>query len=324
MARPVYVSDEMPGIRRHRRGRGFQYVADSGRVTRTDRERIAALAIPPAWSDVWICADPGGHIQATGRDGKGRKQYRYSNEWRRLRDGDKFERIEEFGAALPDLRADLDKIFEDSRSLDRDVVMALVIALLDETLIRIGNPEYASNGSFGLTTFRNRHLDTSGGLSFVFVGKGGIKHEVELDDPRLARLVRRCHRLGGQRLFTYRDADSQIAPITSSDVNEALGDLTGLEITAKDFRTWGGTVTVTESLARSDIEDPDEALLAAIDDAADRLGNSRSVCRSSYVHPAVIEAAAGDRLEALWARSRDRKHLRRGEVVLLDLLGSTG
>jgi DNA topoisomerase I len=317
-----YVNDSLPGIRRRRRGRGFGYVADRGAVRECDRTRIAGLAIPPAWSDVWICADENGHIQATGRDAKGRKQYRYHQRWRQQRDRDKYERLREFGMALPELRAHVSDELEVSGAMTRDRVVALVLALLDETLIRVGNTEYLANGSFGLTTLAQRHVSWGrGSITFKFRGKGKIEHEVDVDDPQIARLVRRCHQLGGQHLFTYRlDGSDDPVPVSSTDVNDRLRDVTGLDVSAKDFRTWGGTVIVTECLASSSSEATDDAVLAAIDEAAARLGNTRAVCRSSYVHPEVVEAARAGTLQEIWAGVRARKHLRRAEVTLLDVV----
>jgi DNA topoisomerase-1 len=317
-----YVSDELPGIRRVKRGRGFQYVAPNGNGGAVDRDRIISLAIPPAWTDVWISPDPNGHIQATGRDAKGRKQYRYHPHWRKARDRDKYRRLAAFGSALPDVRRHVDAQLEAGGALDVDRVVALVIALLDETLIRIGNPEYVENGSHGLTTLTARHVQWGRGeLTFCFPGKSGKRHEVDVEDPRLARLVRRCHQLGGQQLFTYRDASGNLGCVTSSDVNDTLRAVTELDVTAKDFRTWGGTTVVTEHLAQAAPAPDDDVVLAAIDAAAAQLGNTRAVCRASYVHPAVVGAAASGHLQEVWAASRARRYLRRAEVALLDVIG---
>jgi DNA topoisomerase-1 len=320
----LYVNDSLPGIRRRRRGRGFEYIPDRGRLRPADRSRIKSLAIPPAWTDVWICEDEDGHIQATGRDAKGRKQYRYHPRWRQQRDRDKYERVVEFGSALPDLRAEVEDELEGPGPLTRERVVALVIALLDETLIRIGNPEYLSNGSFGLTTLSQRHVSWGrGAITFRFKGKSRVDQEVDVDDPQIARLVRRCHQLGGQHLFTYQlDGSGEPVPVNSADVNEQLRELTGLDVSAKDFRTWGGTVIVTELLASHDSAATDELVLEAIDEAADKLGNSRAVCRASYVHPDVVEAARAGELQEIWAKARTQKHLRRAEVTLLRALGA--
>jgi DNA topoisomerase I len=300
----VYVADDEPGIRRRRHGRGFSYLDTDGQVLPDGptRRRCVALAIPPAWTDVWICPDPAGHIQATGRDVKGRKQYRYHEAWRKARDRDKFERLAEFGAALPDLRRHVEEQIEGGGKLSYDRVVALVLALLDETLIRIGNEEYVENGSHGLTTLTDRHVQWARGeMTFCFPGKSGKEHTVPVDDPRIARLVRRCHQLGGHELFTYRTSAGELGRVSSSDVNEALRDLTGLEVTAKDFRTWGGTVAAAELLHElgppADEHEADANVLAAVDHAAERLGNTRAVCRASYLDPRIPRAYREGRLE---------------------------
>ncbi|MEZ5179445.1 MAG: hypothetical protein R2746_14530 [Acidimicrobiales bacterium] len=236
-----YVTDASPGIRRRRRGKGFSYRdADGGPVSDGDRERICALAIPPAWSDVWICPHPRGHLQATGRDAKGRKQYRYHDRWREVRDADKFSRLLTFGEALDALRARLEQDLAGTSG--RSQVLAAVVRLLDDTLIRVGNEEYAAtNETYGLTTLRPDHVERAGTRSFAirFVGKSGVEHEVSVTDPKLARLVRRCHELDGQVLFSYADEGDALQAVSSSDVNEYLHELVGPETTAKVFRTWG-------------------------------------------------------------------------------------
>jgi DNA topoisomerase-1 len=322
----VYVSDQMPGIRRRRRGRGFEYRLNGRTVPARERKRIAALAVPPAWTDVWICPDPNGHLQATGRDDRGRKQYRYHQQWRAERDQDKYDRLLVFGRGLSDLRTSVEATLLPDAEVTRDVVLALVIHLLDETLIRIGNAEYAeANGSFGITTLGEEHLVIGPRkVRFSFVGKSGTEHDVEVDDPRVARLVRRCHHLGGQQLFSYLTDDADVSVVTSTDVNDQLRLLTGEDVTAKDFRTWGGTAMVTEELATSELADIDADILAAIDTAAEKLHNTRAVCRSSYVHPAVVEAARQGRLHDHWVGSRSQRHLGRGEVTLLKVLEDTG
>ena len=322
MATLRYVNDAQPGVRRLRRGRGFHYVGKKGPVAAAERERIQGLAIPPAWTDVWICADPDGHIQATGRDARGRKQYRYHPRWRAARDRGKFERLAEFGAALPLLRAEIDERLEAGGPLTYERVVALVLALLDETLIRVGNSEYLDNGSHGLTTLTADHVAWGAGeLTFCFPGKSGREHTVAVDDRRMARLVKRCHQLGGQHLFSYHTRSGDPGVVTSGDVNDALREITGLDqVSAKDFRTWGGTAVVTELLAASPPGPDDSVVLEAIDLAAERLGNTRAVCRASYVHPQVTSAAAEGRLQEIWAATRARKHLRRAEVTLLELV----
>ncbi|HET6434247.1 MAG TPA: DNA topoisomerase IB, partial [Xanthomonadaceae bacterium] len=241
-----YVSDAAPGLRRVRRGPGFGYRDANGRPVR-DRAtlaRIRALAIPPAWTDVWICADPRGHLQATGRDARGRKQYRYHPQWSAVRGNGKFDRVVAFGSALPKLRRRLREDFRRD-GFPRDKVLAIVVAVMAETLVRVGNPEYArSNRSYGLTTLRNRHVAflRGGRARFRFRGKGGLEHDVVLDDARLVKLVRHCQQLPGQALFQYEDADGSAVPVDSGEVNAWLQGAMGGAFTAKDFRTWGGTL----------------------------------------------------------------------------------
>jgi DNA topoisomerase-1 len=322
-----YVSDAAPGLRRVRRGKGFSYVDADGATVHDEavRARIGALVIPPAWTDVWICKDPRGHLQATGRDARGRKVYRYHPRWRVVRDADKYDRLAEFGDSLETIRRRVD---EDSRrpTLDRVKVTALVVRLLDETLIRVGNPEYAAdNDSFGLTTLRHEHVQVgTKRVAFAFVGKAGVEHEVTVDDPRLARAIRRCHELGGKSLFAY-ESDDGPATITSDDVNDLLREIVpGGEVTAKDFRTWGATVGTLETLA-TEAPAPDEAgregqVLDAIDAAAELLGNTRTVCRSCYVHPAVPAAHLDGTLAEHWRGARSTAWYRRAERAALSLL----
>ena len=292
-----HVSDEGPGIVRRKRGRAFQYVHSSGRVVkeRATLARIRALAIPPAWTAVWISPDPAGHIQATGRDARGRKQYRYHPRWREVRDRTKFGRMIEFAQTLPRIRR---AVAADLRrpGTPREKVLATVVRLLEVTCIRVGSDEYARhNHHFGLTTLRDRHVSVRGPeLRFHFEGKSGKEHELDLRDPRLARIVRNCQEIPGQRLFQYVDERGKRHPVGSTDVNRYLRELGGADFTAKDFRTWAGTKLVASVLAGchepSSGKECQRQVLAAIDDAAARLGNTRSVCRSSYVHPAVIDA----------------------------------
>ncbi|MDX1418655.1 MAG: hypothetical protein R3181_01705 [Rubricoccaceae bacterium] len=291
----VYVSDAAPGVRRVRRGRGFSYHAPDGAlVTGEERDRIEALAIPPAWEDVWICPDPDGHLQATGRDERGRKQYRYHPDWRSHRNRLKYDRLVPFGEALPALRA---RVEEDlgRRALDRAKVVALAVRLLDQTLIRIGNPEYAQdNDSFGLTTLRDRHVTFDGAeVRFTFTGKSGKEHEVALRDRRLARLVKACRDIPGYDLFQYYTEDGKGA-IGSGDVNDYVRDVTGEAFSAKDFRTWGGTVLAAKALrACGEAEDEracEQAVVQAIQEVAQGLGNTVAVCRTYYVHPGILEA----------------------------------
>jgi DNA topoisomerase-1 len=323
-----YVHDDEPGLRRRRVGRGFSYRYPDG-STLTDpaeRQRIAALAIPPAWTDVWICPRPDGHIQATGRDARGRKQYRYHPRWREVRDADKFDRLLDFGEHLGDLRARLD---EDLRltGLPRERILALVVRLLDDTLIRVGNPEYAAdNDTYGLTTLRRRHVEaTDRRVTFEFVGKSGVDHEVTVTDRRLAPLIRRCSELGGHELFTYLDDTGQPARVTSTDVNEYVRTLVGRgDTSAKDFRTWGGTVIATETLAGAgpagSEREAEAVILRAVDAAAETLRNTRTVARQCYIHPAVPEAYRDGALFEHWRHARTGTRYRRAERATLAIL----
>ena len=292
-----YVSDAMPGIRRRRAGRGFSYTGVDGKRL-TDRRvlaRIRSLAIPPAWTDVWICPIARGHLQATGRDARGRKQYRYHPRWRTVRDEVKYERMIAFGQALPRIRR---RVEEDLAlpGLPRERVLAAVVRLLEKTGVRVGNEEYArENRSFGLTTLRNHHADVgSRRIRFRFRGKGGKEHEVELSDRRLARIVARCQELPGQALFTYLDDDGQQRTVDSADVNDYLREVSGEEFTAKDFRTWSGTVLAAWALAELQEFDSEaqakKNVVRAVEAVAERLGNTPAVSRASYVHPSVIDA----------------------------------
>jgi DNA topoisomerase-1 len=292
-----YSSDADPGIRRRRSGRGFTYVDADGKTIR-DKDvvaRIRSLAIPPAWTDVWICRWPNGHIQATGRDARGRKQHRYHPRWHEARDESKFDRMVAFAGALSAIRercdADLAK-----PGLPREKVLAAVVRLLELTLIRVGNDEYARlNQSFGLTTLRDRHARIEGSrVRFRFRGKGGLQHEVGLRDRRLATVIKRCQELPGQELFQYVDDDGEVRDVASDDVNDYLRDIAGSDFSAKDFRTWAGTVLAYRALrALQPADTPTDAkrnVVAAIRETAGRLGNTPAVARKSYVHPAVLEA----------------------------------
>lgn len=293
-----YVSDEQPGIARKRRGKGFGYL-DSQGLRITDEEvltRIRALAIPPAYVDVWICTNPNGHLQATGRDARARKQYRYHERWREMRDHGKFDRVLEFGDVLPKLRR---RVRSDlaQPGLPEEKILALIVRLLDETLIRIGNDRYArDNKSFGLTTLRSRHVQMHRGrLRFEFRGKSGQQRELELDDKRLAKIIHTMQQLPGQRLFQYLDEAGNRQPVDSEMVNDYLRATSGGEFTAKDFRTWGGTVQAAGVLARTPLPEKGgdramrSALALAIKEVAATLGNTPAVCRASYIHPAIIE-----------------------------------
>jgi len=298
-----YVSDTQPGVRRQRVGRGFTYYAADGALVRDQRElrRFKALAIPHAWTDVWISPSPNGHIQATGRDAKGRKQYRYHPQWQATRGIEKYERMLAFADVLPRIRRRLERDLA-LRGLPREKVLATVVFLLDETLIRIGNRAYARvNASFGLTTLQNKHADVSGStLQFQFRGKSGKRHTVEVSDRRVANIVRRCMALPGQSLFEYADEDggsnegSELHSVSSDDVNEYLRATSGEDFTAKDFRTWGGTVVAAQTLCElGETETQTEAkanIVTAIQEAAAHLGNTPAICRKSYVHPGVLDA----------------------------------
>ena len=320
-----YVSDAKPGIRRVRRGTGFSYVGLDGKpVSPAERKRIESLAIPPAWTDVWICPRPDGHVQATGRDAKRRKQHRYHPEWRRTRDESKYERLVDFGAGLPALRAAVERDLE-LPGFPREKALALVVSLLDRTLVRVGNDEYASsNSSFGLTTLLSDHAQVEGAKVVLdFVGKSGTPQKVALHDKRLARLVRRCSELGGQELFSYLDGGT-VRDVGSSDVNDYLRDKTGAQVTAKHFRTWGGTCAAAGALVLcrppATKKQADAQVVAAIDVAACVLGNTRAVCRSSYVHPAVLDAHESGVLLETWKRSRATERANRAERTVLSVL----
>lgn len=292
-----YVSDEGPGIHRKRAGKGFIYVGPTGEPVRDPRElsRIRSLVIPPAWTDVWIAPTPRGHIQATGRDAKGRKQYRYHPAWRAVRDATKYHRMIAFAEALPGLR---ERVLRDMArpGLPREKVLATVARLLDETDIRVGNQEYArENKSFGLTTLQNQHVEVAGStLRFQFKGKSGKVQTVEVRDRRVATIMRTCQELPGQELFQYLDDAGERRLIESSDVNEYLRDVTRQDFTAKDFRTWAGTVIAAHALremgAAETKTEQKRNITEAVKIAAGRLGNTPTICRKCYVHPAVVEA----------------------------------
>lgn len=291
-----YVHDSTPGIRRVKEGDAFRYLKPDGWLLDDPKQlaRIVSLGIPPAWTDVWIAPQANGHIQATGRDARGRKQYRYHERWRAVRDETKYGRMIAFGEALPAIRA---RIKEDmaTHGLPRTKVLATVVALLDMTHIRIGNEEYAQeNQTYGLTTLQNQHVEVQGSIIHLdFVGKSHKEHVVDLRDRALARIIKRCQDLPGQELFSYLE-DGDPHPIHSEDVNEYLHEITGEDFTAKDFRTWAGTVIAACALADAGLADNEtqakKHVVAAIKAAANHLGNTPAVCRKSYIHPAVIAA----------------------------------
>lgn len=329
----TYVSDEQPGISRRRSGTGFSYRLPGGATLRNAAalKRIRSLAVPPAWTAVWICPRPNGHIQATGRDQRGRKQYRYHPRWREFRDTAKYEHMVEFARALPGIRR---RVAEDMAlpGLPRAKVLATIVHLLETTLIRVGNDDYAKqNRSYGLTTLRARHVVVNGAeLRFTFRGKGGRTWQLHLNNRRVARIIRSCQELPGQELFQYRDAEGTLSSVASTDVNAYLREISGREVTAKDFRTWAGTVLA--ALALDEFQRFDSAagakrnIKAAIERVASRLGNTPTICRKCYVHPAILEtyldgglalemeARTGTRL------SQEMKTLQPEEAAVLALL----
>ena len=327
-----YTTDASPGIRRIRRGRAFTYVDAEGRRVRAAAElaRIRSLVIPPAWGDVWICPDPRGHLQATGRDARGRKQYRYHPKWRVVRDETKYDRVIGFAKALPVIRRTTSGHLR-RQGLPREKVLATVVQLLEKTLIRVGNDEYArSNRSYGLTTMRDGHVEVKGHrVRFSFRGKSGVEHEIDLNDRRLARIVRQCRDLPGYELFQYIDENGQRQTVGSEEVNAYLKDITGQDLTSKDFRTWAGTVLAAQLLrefeAFTSNAEAKRNILAAVEMVARRLGNTKAVCRKCYIHPAVFDAYMdGSMLETIAQRarkvSRAVDRLTAGEAAVLRLL----
>jgi DNA topoisomerase I len=293
----TYVSDEEPGLRRHKAGKGFRYVRPGGDKVQdaATLKRIRKLAIPPAWTEVWICPKANGHIQATGRDAKNRKQYRYHAEFREVRESTKYEHMLAFAQSLPAIRV---KIAEHMglRNLSREKVLARVVHLLETTLIRVGNEDYAKeNKSYGLTTLRNRHVDVDGAeLRFNFTGKSGKSWRLQVKDRRVARIVRQCQDLPGQNLFQYLDENGERQVVTSADVNAYLKEITGKDITAKDFRTWAGTVLAALALQEFESFDAQASakknVKAAIERVASRLGNTPTICRKCYIHPEILNS----------------------------------
>lgn len=308
-----YVNDEVTrGIRRLRRAPGFRYVLPNGQALRAAAElqRIKSLGIPPAWTDVWICPDPNGHLQATGRDARGRKQYRYHPRWRDVRDEVKYGRLIAFAEALPGIRRRTDADLA-RPGLPREKVLATVVQLLEKTLIRVGNEEYArQNGSVGLTTMKDGHAKVAGGtVRFSFRGKSGIQHAIDLRDTRLSRVVKACRDLPGQELFQYVRDDGETESIGSADVNAYLREITGQDFTAKDFRTWAGTVLAAQALAElrcaASSTQAKRNVVQAIETVAKRLGNTRAVCRKCYIHPAILDAYMdGATIGSVSARAR--------------------
>ena len=328
-----YVTGGGPGIQRRRAGHGFVYVDPDGRTVDDveDLRRIKSLAIPPAWRDVWVCPDSRGHLQATGRDAKGRKQYRYHPRWRDVRDETKYDRLIAFGKALPRIRARTERDLA-RPGLPREKILATVVRLLESTLIRVGNEAYArDNESFGLTTMRDRHAEVNGStITFAFRGKSGIRHAIDLTDRRLARIVRQSRDLPGYELFQYLDADGERRTIDAADVNGYLKEVAGEEFTAKDFRTWAGTVLAAQALQEFQAFDSQAQakrnVVSAIETVAKRLGNTKNVCRKCYIHPAVLTAYMDGSLMDLLSRrvnrelARSLKTLPPEEAAVLALL----
>lgn len=328
-----YVSDDQPGYTRKRKGDDFEYFDTSGKPIRDENRllRIRRIGIPPAYTDVWICPTANGHIQATGRDARGRKQYRYHERWREARDENKYERMLVFGKALPKIRRRVNRDLK-RPGLPREKVLATVVQLLERTFIRIGNEEYAKeNKSFGLTTMRNRHVGVTGEkLKFSFRGKSGKEHEVDVTDRRLAKIIRLLQDLPGQEVFQYLNGNQERRKVTSEDVNEYLREITGEEFTAKDFRTWAGTVLAAMALnAQEAFENKTQAnknIKDAISAVSKILGNTPTVCRKCYVHPAVLETYLdGEMIDGLKQRteetlSRKLSNMRSEEAAVMSFL----
>lgn len=326
-----YVNDSRPGLRRRVAGTGFTYI--DGQDTPVEDEavlaRIRALAIPPAWTDVWICKLSYGHLQASGRDARGRKQYRYHARWRKVRDEAKYDRVLNFGAALPRIREGVEAHLR-LPTLTREKVLAIVVRLLEATFIRVGNEEYArTNKTFGLTTMKDRHVKVEGAqIRFRFRGKSGKEHEITLANRRIARLVKSCQDLPGQDLFQYIDRDGEPQPIDSGDVNAYLREIAAEDFTAKDFRTWAGTLLTTHFLdeypAVESVTAAKAACANAVAGVARKLGNTPAICRKCYIHPALLTGFLEEERLALWkkisAAANERAGLSREEVALLRYL----
>jgi DNA topoisomerase I len=328
----IYVSDASPGISRRQKGKGFVYFDEHGEIIRdTDTLlRIRSLVIPPAWENVWVCPSPRGHIQAVGRDARGRKQYRYHDKFRAVRDEAKYGRMLAFVRALPKIRrrakADLKK-----RGMPKEKVLGAIVRLLETTLIRVGNEEYAhDNNSYGLTTIHNNHAKVRGStIHFHFRGKSGVEHEIDLENPRLAKVIRKCQDLPGEELFAYIDDDGAAHDIKSDDVNGYLQEITGQDFTAKDFRTWAGTVLAARALQEFEQVDSQarrkKNVVRAVEAVAERLGNTKAVCRKCYIHPQIIESYLdGSLVEQLQHQAEQMlkplHHLHPEEAAVLVLL----
>lgn len=323
LAKLRYVSDDRPGFTRKKTASGFRYVDTHGKPVKDEKHlaRIKSLAIPPAWTKVWICPYANGHLQATGIDAKGRKQYRYHKQWREVRDEAKYEHMIDFGLHLPMIRERVKQDMSKS-GLSREKVLAIIIYLLENTMIRVGNDEYAkTNKSYGLTTLRNRHVEVKGGeVKFHFRGKSGVEHSLSLRDAKLARLIRKVKELPGQDLFQYIAEDGSRHAISSSDVNQYLKEITGRDYTAKDFRTWSGTLHTVQALQEMEKSDSESQakknVVKAIEAASKKLGNTPAICRKCYVHPLVIETyMAGLLFEKLEAQAEEQ-----GDETALNLI----
>jgi DNA topoisomerase-1 len=321
----VHISDATPGIRRTRSGKGFKYVYPNGRVaSKADIQRAKSLVIPPAWTDVWISPLADSHLQATGRDAKNRKQYRYHARWRAKRDETKHEHIVEFASALPAIRARLAHDLK-LEGMPREKVLATVVKLLEATLVRVGNEEYAkSNDTYGLTTLRNKHVNVSGArIRFNFKGKGSKPFSISLEDKRLAAIVRRSKDLPGQALFEYKNGDGSIHGVSSSDVNAYIKEASGSDFTAKDFRTWAATVLAASKLRALEFETEQEAQSQVVDvikDVADTLGNTPAVCRKCYINPIVVKSFLDGSLRTRLQPAKRVKGLNKPEAMVLKWL----
>ena len=328
-----YVTDTQPGIQRKRQGKGFRYVGVNGANVR-DAEvlaRIKSLVIPPAWKQVWICTNPKGHLQVTGRDARGRKQSKYHPRWRKVRDETKYQHMLQFGAALPAIREQVERDLA-LPGVPRRKVMATIVRLMETTYIRVGNVEYArENHSYGLTTMRGRHVQVDGSkITFKFQGKSGVRHTVDLQDRKLAHIIQRCQDLPGYELFQYVDDEGETHSIDSADVNDYLREISGQDFTAKDFRTWAGTVLTCAALQACEaFESESEAkknVVRAIQSVAEQLGNTPSVCRKCYIHPAVLESYMNGGIKSIAKKITQRTRVRRGhslrqeEAALIRLL----
>jgi DNA topoisomerase I len=323
-----HSSDAEPGITRKRMGRHWAYFDTEGeRITDRDEiDRLNAIGLPPAYENAWFCADPDGHLQATGIDARGRKQYRYHADFRAKRESAKYEGLLEFGKALPRLRRRVEQDLK-RRNLTREAVLAAVVRLLDRRHIRVGNEEYAKeNNSYGATTLRNRHLRRKGhDLMMRFTGKHGIVHEVKITDTNLKRIVRRCHEIPGQMLFQYVNGDGEPKPVTSGDVNDYIKQATGGDFTAKHFRTWSATVIAFEQMLKK-AEDTRITVKTVVEPVAEALGNTPAISRKSYVHPALLKAVKENPRDPLYGidRPSGRKRLSSAEVALLEFLARGG